>query len=62
LAEKFSTSVDLVPFIDSTTGQPFNQATIPRGPIAPTMNGRLIEAYASVHVLNHEISFGKQDD
>ncbi len=38
------------------------QATIPAGPIAAVTPGRLIEAYASVHVLNHEISFGKQDD
>ncbi len=38
------------------------QATIPAGPIAAVTQGRLIEAYASVHLLNHEISFGKQDD
>jgi hypothetical protein len=62
LAEELSTSVDQVPFIDLTTGQPCNQATIPRGLIAPTTNGRLIDAYASVRVLNHEVSFGKQDD
>jgi len=42
---------------------PYNQqATIPAGPIAATTTGRLIEAYASVHLLDHEISFGKQDD
>jgi hypothetical protein len=38
------------------------QATIPMGPIASINNGRLIEAFVSAHVLNHEISFGKQDD
>jgi membrane-associated phospholipid phosphatase len=38
------------------------QATIPAGPIAAVTPVRLIEAYASVHFLNHEISFGKQDD
>ena len=38
------------------------QATIPMGPIAATTDGRFIEAYVSAHVLNHEISFGKQDD
>ncbi len=38
------------------------QATIPMGPIAATSNGRLLEAYASAHLLNHEISFGKQDN
>jgi hypothetical protein len=38
------------------------QATIPAGPIAATTIGRVMEAYASAHFLNHEISFGKQDD
>jgi len=38
------------------------QATIPMGPIATTTDGRFIEAFVSAHVLNHEISFGKQDD
>jgi hypothetical protein len=37
-------------------------ATIPAGPIATTTTGRVMEAYASAHVLNHEISFGKQDE
>jgi hypothetical protein len=32
------------------------------GPIAATTDGRFIEAYVSAHVLNHEISFGKQND
>jgi hypothetical protein len=42
---------------------PYNQqATIPAGSIAAATNGRLIEAYASANYLNHEISFGKQDD
>jgi hypothetical protein len=42
---------------------PYNQqATIPAGPITASTNGRLIEAYASVRYLNHDISFGKQDD
>jgi hypothetical protein len=38
------------------------QFTIPAGPIATTTTGRVIEAYASAHLLNHEISFGKQDE
>jgi Capsule assembly protein Wzi len=54
--------VDYVPFIDTTTGLPYNQATIPLGPLARTTAGRLIEAYASLHLLNHEVSIGKQDD
>ncbi len=32
------------------------------GPIGATADGRFIEAYASSRLLNHEISFGKQDD
>ena len=42
---------------------PLNQlTTIPLGPIASKTDGRLMEAYVSAHYLNHEISFGKQDD
>ena len=53
---------DEIPFLNPATGLPLNQATIPLGPIAAAINGRVIEAYASAHVLNHEISFGKQDN
>jgi hypothetical protein len=52
---------DFVPFINPVSNLPYNQATIPLGPIASATNGRLIEVYASVNLLNHEISFGKQD-
>jgi hypothetical protein len=41
---------------------PNGQATIPLGPIATAANGRVMEAYVSAHYLNHEISFGKQDE
>jgi hypothetical protein len=44
------------------TGSPYIQTTIPQGPIAAISDGRFIEAYASYRLLNHEISFGKQDD
>jgi hypothetical protein len=44
------------------TGSPYIQTTIPQGPIAAINDGRFIEAYASYRLLNHEISFGKQDD
>ncbi len=37
-------------------------STIPLGPIPTATYGRIMEAYASTHYLNHEISFGKQDD
>ena len=53
---------DLIPFLNPATGLPYNQATIPMGPIASVTNGRVMEAYASMNLLNHEISFGKQDD
>jgi hypothetical protein len=46
----------------SNTTAIYNQATIPMGPIANTANARVMEAYVSAHLLNHEISFGKQDD
>ncbi len=55
-------NVDLITFIDPATSQPYNQATIPLGPIGATVDGRVMEAYVSAHYLNHEISFGKQDD
>lgn len=37
------------------------QATIPLGPIGTKADMRLLEGYLSVHVLGHDISFGKQD-
>ena len=61
LAQALS-AVDATTFLNAATGLPYNQATIPMGPIATTTAGRFIEAYVSAHVLNHEISFGKQDD
>ncbi len=48
--------------INPATGLPYLQTTIPQGPIGTTTQGRVIEAYASAHYLNHEISFGKQDE
>ena len=48
--------------INPATGLPYIQTTIPTGPIGATTHGRVIEAYASAHYLNHEFSFGKQDD
>ena len=39
----------------------FNQTTIPQGPIATATQGRFIEAYLSYQLLNHVVSFGKQD-
>ncbi len=61
LAQALST-VDLTTFLNAATGLPYNQATIPMGSIASKTDGRFIEAYVSAHLVNHEISFGKQDD
>ncbi len=42
---------------------PLNQlSTIPVGPIPTATNGRIMEAYVSARYLNHEFSFGKQDE
>ncbi len=47
----------------SCTPIPYNQqTTIPAGPIAAATRSRFVEAYVSAQVLNHVISFGKQDD
>ena len=61
LAQELS-SVDQAPFINPTTNLPYNQATIPLGPIATATDGRVMEAYVSAQYLNHVFSFGKQDD
>ena len=61
LAQTLSTR-DGTTFLNPTTGLPYNQATIPMGPIATTATGRFLEDYASVRLLDHEISFGKLDD
>jgi hypothetical protein len=50
-------------FFNSTKPIPYNQqATIPAGPIATATNGRIVEAYVSAQLLNHVVSFGKQDE
>jgi hypothetical protein len=54
-------ALDLIPFYQPN-GLPYNQATIPMGPIGAATYGRVMEAYASAQVLNHIFSFGKQDD
>ncbi len=61
LSETLSTFVDLIPFINPATGLPYSQPTIPMGSISSATNARLLEGYVSAQVLNHEISFGKQD-
>jgi hypothetical protein len=61
LAEILSTNVDGIPFLNPATGLPYNQPTIPLGPLGSAAQGRILEAYVSAHVLSHEISFGKLD-
>ncbi len=49
-------------YLNSSVPIPYNaQTTIPAGPLSNVTEGRWIEAYISAHVLNNEISFGKQD-
>jgi hypothetical protein len=54
--------VDSTTFLNPVTDLPYPQATIPMGPIANTATARVMEAYISANLLNHEISFGKQDN
>ena len=61
LAQTLST-IDLIPFINPATGLPYPQPTIPLGPIGAATDGRFLDAYVSAQVLNHVISFGKQDE
>lgn len=50
-------------YLNTTSLIPLDrQATIPAGPLAAATYGRIMEAYVSMHLLNHEVSFGKQDD
>ncbi len=53
--------IDGVVFINPVTGLPYNQATIPMGPIDTIARGRWLEAYGSVLLWDNVISFGKHD-
>jgi hypothetical protein len=67
LAQTLSNVDNTLYFIPSSTAPygptaaVYNQTTIPRGPIATATQGRLLEAYLSYQILDHVISFGKQD-
>jgi hypothetical protein len=57
-------AIDKTLYTDPTTGQTsyyYPQATIPMGPIPSTAQGRVMEAYVSANLWNHEFSFGKVD-
>lgn len=63
LAQELS-SIDFTFYTDPVThltNYYLPQSTIPMGPISAVTQGRLMEAYVSANVLNHEISFGKVD-
>ncbi|MGD0480660.1 MAG: capsule assembly Wzi family protein [Terracidiphilus sp.] len=67
LAQQLSTIDNTLYFVPSSTAPygnttaVYNQTTIPQGPIANATQGRFLEAYLSYQILDHVISFGKQD-
>lgn len=67
LAEALS-NVDLTLYNVPSSTAPYGptsvvyvQPTIPQGPIATATQGRFLEAYLSYQILDHVLSFGKQD-
>jgi hypothetical protein len=63
LAQELS-AIDLTTYTDPSTkitNYFLPQTTIPQGPIGNATQGRLLEAYLSYQILNHVVSFGKQD-
>lgn len=59
----FQTLASIDGTVNPITGLPYpNQATIPVGPINTVTRVNFLEAYVSAQVLNHVISFGKQDE
>jgi hypothetical protein len=56
LFQQLSEQIDFIPVASNPT-----QATIPLGPIASINTFRVQEASLSYNILNHEISFGKND-
>ena len=57
-------AIDLTLYTDPATNQTtyyYPQATIPMGAIDSTVHGRIMEAYVSANLWNHEVSFGKVD-
>jgi hypothetical protein len=61
MAETLS-NIDYIPFINPASGLPYVQQTIQLGPIAAATQGRFLEAYTSVQLFDHIVSFGKQDE
>jgi len=61
LAQTLS-GIDGTTFLNPATNLPYNQSTIPMGPMATSTQGRFLEVYVSAQYLNHIFSFGKQDE
>jgi hypothetical protein len=61
LSQTLSSNIDEIPFINPVTNLPYNQSTIPLGPIGTATKGRVMEAYLSAIYLDHVFSIGKQD-
>ena len=62
LANQLATLDGTVNYLNTTTAIPLKDLrTIPLGPIAEADRARFLELYASARLLNHQISFGKQD-
>jgi hypothetical protein len=67
LAQQLSNIDNTLYFVPSSTAPygntttVYNQTTIPQGPIANATKGRFLEAYLSYQIMDHVISFGKQD-
>ena len=55
-AEQAQTTTSCIPMPNQ------DQTTMPVGPVAVATRVRIMEAYVSAQVLNHVISFGKQDE
>jgi hypothetical protein len=61
LAQALS-EIDQIPFLNPATGLPYNQSTIPLGPVGTVAQVHVLEAYVAAHALGQEFSFGKEDE
>ncbi|MGO9516144.1 MAG: capsule assembly Wzi family protein [Candidatus Korobacteraceae bacterium] len=61
LAQTLS-AIDQITFLNPATGLPYNQPTIPLGPIGTVTQVHVLEAYVAAHALGQEFSFGKEDE
>jgi hypothetical protein len=59
---KTLSNIDQATYLNTNTGLPYNQATIPAGSFGTITDGRVMEAYVAMNLRNHSISFGKQDE